>query len=226
MKHSVKLRKPLLKQLKADNLKGRIIKSQSIWVRIFHWGFAISLVVIISTGLQLHKPAHFLALNFSKVLVAHIVFSWFALSFLALRFTDALIRKDDSLIPKIRDLKHFPKLMAYYFFLRSSPPPARKYNSGQLVIYFSWFLVFLLASFLGLASYWQGEHLIWVWHLVGGFQMIRWIKFIISIYFLATIPVHIYLSLTEDISRLQAMVTGYERKPPMKNESKNFPRIK
>jgi len=49
---------------------------------------------------------------------------------------------------------------------------------------------------------------------VGGLQVIRWIKFTISIYLLATIPVHIYLSLTEDISRLQAMVTGYERKPP------------
>ncbi|HUX47087.1 MAG TPA: hypothetical protein VMV58_03665 [Desulfosporosinus sp.] len=78
----------------------------------------------------------------------------------------------------------------------------------------SWILLFLVASLLGLTSYWQGEHLIWVWRLVGGLQVIRWIKFTISIYLLATIPVHIYLSLTEDISRLQAMVTGYERKPP------------
>lgn len=213
MKHHVKLRKPLVKQLKEANVKGTFVQSQSIWVRIFHWGFAISLTIVILSGLQLHRPASFLALNFSKVLLAHIVFSWFALGFLAIRIIDALIRHDDSLIPKIQDLKHFPQLMAYYFFLRSSPPPARKYNSGQLLIYFSWFLLFLLASFLGLTSYWQGEHLIWVWRLVGGFQVLRLTKFIISIYFLATIPVHIYLSLTEDISRLQAMITGYERKP-------------
>jgi len=217
MKHHVKLRKPLVKQLKKGNVKGTIVQSQPIWVRIFHWGFAISLTVVILSGLQLHKPASFLALNFSKVLTAHLVFSWFSMGFLAIRITDALIRRDDSLIPKIQDLKHFPQLMAYYFFLRSSPPPARKYNSGQLLIYFSWFFLFVLASLLGLSSYWQGEHLIWVWRLVGGFQMIRWTKFIITIYFLATIPVHIYLSLTEDISRLQAMVTGYERKPSPNN---------
>ncbi|MBP1759244.1 MAG: Ni,Fe-hydrogenase cytochrome b subunit [Firmicutes bacterium] len=217
MKQQVKLRKPLINQLKEGNVKGTIIESQPIWVRVFHWGFAISLTLIIFSGLQLHKPASFLALNFSKVLTVHVAFCWFAMGFVSIRITDALIRRDKSLIPQIKDLKQFPKLMAYYFFLRPTPPPARKYNSGQLLIYSSWFLLFLVSSLLGLASYWQGEHLIWVWRLVGGFQVIRWIKFVASIYFLATIPVHIYLSITEDISRLQAMVTGYERKPSPNN---------
>ncbi|EHQ87521.1 thiosulfate reductase cytochrome B subunit (membrane anchoring protein) [Desulfosporosinus youngiae DSM 17734] len=217
MKHHVKLRKPLMKQLKKGNVKGIFVHSQPIWVRIFHWGFALSLTGVIFSGLQLHKPASFLALNFSKVLTTHLVFCWLAMGFLAIRITDALLRRDDSLIPRIQDLKHFPQLMAYYFFLRSSPPPSRKYNSGQLIIYTSWLLLFLVSSLLGLASYWQGEHLIWVWKAVGGFQVIRWIKFIASIYFLTTIPLHIYLSVTEDISRLQAMVTGYERKPSPNN---------
>lgn len=226
MKQHTKLRKPLIKQLKKGNVKGTFVQSQPIWVRIFHWGFALSSTIVIFTGLELHRPASFLALNFSKVSYAHIVFGWFSLGFLAIRITDAIIRRDDSLIPKLKDLKHFPQLMAYYFFLRSSPPPARKYNSGQQLIYFSWFLLFLLASFLGLVSYWQGEHLIWVWRLIGGFQVLRWTKFIITIYFFSTFPVHVYLSLTEDISRLQAMVTGYERKTPPTVASKNFPRIK
>ena len=217
MKHQVKLRKPLIKQLEKGNVKGTIVQSQPIWVRIFHWGFALSLTMIILTGLELHKPASFLALNYGKVFTVHLAFCWFAMGFLTIRISDALIRRDDSLIPKIQDLKYFPQLMAYYFFLRSSPPPGRKYNSGQLLIYFSWLLSFLVACLLGLASYWPGEHLVWVWRLVGGFQVIRWVKFIISIYFLATIPIHIYLSLTEDVSRLQAMFTGYERKPSPNN---------
>ena len=214
MKQPSKMRKPVLKQLKRASIKGEMVLSQPIWVRIFHWGFAVSLTVILLSGLELHKPANFLNINYGKVLIAHLAFSWFALGFLALRIADALIRQDNSLIPKTHDIKLFPKLMAYYFFLRSDPPPHRKYNSGQLLIYFSWLLLFLVASLLGLASYWQGKHLIWVWHMVGGFQILRWIKFAITIYFLATIPIHIYLSLTEDLSRLQAMVTGYERKPP------------
>lgn len=214
MQNHVKLRKSILKQLIKANVKGEFLQFQPIWVRIYHWGFALSLTGVLLTGLQLHKPASFLALNFSRVLVAHIVFSWLSLGFLAIRVTDALIRRDNSLIPKFNELRHFPQLMAYYFFLRSSPPPSRKYNSGQLLIYISWFLLFIAASLLGLASYWQGKHLLWVWRLVGGFQILRWIKFSITIYFLATIPVHIYLSLTEDFSRLQAMITGFERKPP------------
>lgn len=214
MKRPIKLRKPVLKQLKRASVKGEMVLSQPIWVRIFHWGFAVSLIGILLSGLELHKPPNFLILNYGKVLIAHVVFSWFAMGFVALRITDALIRRDNSLIPKIHDLKRFPKLLAHYFYLRFSPPPTRKYNSGQMLIYSSWILLFLAASLLGLASYWQGKHLIWVWHMVGGFQVLRWIKFAITIYFLATIPVHIYLSLTEDISRLQAMVTGYERKPP------------
>ncbi|TGE33042.1 cytochrome b/b6 domain-containing protein [Desulfosporosinus sp. Sb-LF] len=217
MKQPSKLRKPVMKQLQEGYVKGEIIPTQSLWVRIFHWGFALSFTVVLLTGLELHKPASFLALNYGKLFIAHVVFCWLALGFLSIRIVNALIRRDNSLIPKIQDLKQFPKLMAYYFFLRSSPPPSRKYNSGQLIIYFSWFFLFLVASLLGLASYWQGKHLIWVWHLVGGFQILRWIKFTITIYFLATIPVHIYLSLTEDISRLQAMITGFERKPPPNN---------
>lgn len=212
MKHHLKLRKRLKKELKAENLKGAIVETQPIWVRIFHWGFALCLTGTILTGLELHKPANFLALKFSKVLTFHITFVWLAMGFLGVRIFDAFIHKDDSLIPKVQDLRQFPKLMAYYFFLRSSPPPRRKYNSGQVLIYFSWVILFMIASFLGLATYWQGEHLVWAWRLVGGFQVIRWVKFTISIYFLATIPLHIYLSLSEDMSRLQAMVTGYQRK--------------
>lgn len=214
MKQSIRLRKPLLKQLKRASIKGKVILSQPIWVRIFHWGFSVSLTVILLTGLELHKPANFLILNYGKVFIAHLASCWLAMGFVAVRIIDALLRQDNSLIPTIHDLKRFPKLLAYYFFLRPSPPPARKYNSGQMFMYSSWILLFLIASLLGLASYWQGQHLIWVWHMVGGFQVLRWIKFAITIYFLATIPLHVYLSLTEDISRLQGMVTGYERKPP------------
>ena len=216
MKQPANLRKPVIKQLKKGNVKGPFIKFQPIWVRVFHWGFALSLTVILLSGLELHKPASFLALNYSKVLVAHLVFSWSALGFVAIRIVDAILRRDHSLIPSIQGLKNLPKILAYYFFLRSSPPPSKKYNSLQQLIYLSWILLFLVASLLGLASYWQGKHLIWVWWLVGGFQVIRWIKYSISIYILATILVHIYLSLTEDVSHLQAMITGYERNPPDK----------
>ncbi|MDQ7094163.1 cytochrome b/b6 domain-containing protein [Desulfosporosinus sp. PR] len=215
-KRKIALRKPLSKEFQKGKVKGEIILFQSIGTRIFHWGFTFSLTGVLLSGLELHKPAKFLSVTYSDVFQVHVISNWFALGFTALRLADAFLRQDKSLIPKAHDVKLFPKLLAYYFFLRSSPPPGRKYNSGQTLMYFSWLFLFLVASLLGLASYWQGEHLIWVWRLVGGFQRLRWIKFIITIYFLATIPIHIYLTLTENLSHLQAIVTGYERKPPPK----------
>ncbi|AFM39609.1 thiosulfate reductase cytochrome B subunit (membrane anchoring protein) [Desulfosporosinus acidiphilus SJ4] len=216
MKHKNKLRKTFFKELQKGKVKGEIILFQPLLVRIFHWGFAVSLTGILLSGLELHKPAKFLAVSYGDMFEIHVISSWFALGFVALRCTDAILRQDQSLIPKLRDFKVFPKLVAYYLFLRPAPPLSRKYNSGQSLIYFSWLPLFLIASLLGLSSYWHGEHLIWVWRLVGGFQRLRWIKFSITIYFLATISLHIYLSITENLSHLQAMVSGYERKPPPK----------
>ena len=72
-------------------------------------------------------------------------------------------------------------------------------------------LVFIIGAVLGTASYAKQEFagfLRFVW----GWQLVREIKFLAAIYFSATIILHVYLSVTEDISRLQAMITGYERR--------------
>lgn len=216
MQSKPKLRKKLRTKLQKVNItQEELVLTQPIWVRIFHWGFAFSLTGIILTGFELHKPARFLALNFGMIYIAHMTFTWLALGFVAFRLADALVRHDKSLIPKARDFKGFFKLLSYYFFRRSSPPPSEKYNSGQKFMFFSWFFLFIIASILGFASYWQGENGTWIIvRAVNGPQMIRWIKFMVAIYFTATIPLHIYLSITEDLSKLQAMVTGYERKSP------------
>lgn len=208
------MRKPIIKQFQKAHLSQAIVRTQPAAVRIFHWGFAFSLTGLILTGLELHQPLPFLAVTYSNVFILHSVFAWFSLSFFTLRLVDMLITKDSSLIPTWKDLKSFPRLLAYYLFLRSTPPPSGKYNSGQKLIFFSWFLLFAFVSFISMASYWADIHLDWVPKILGGFQVLRWIKFISLIYFSATIPLHIYLSITEDLSRLQAMVSGYEQKKP------------
>ena len=214
MAKSAKMRKALAKELQKENLMEKIVLTQPAPVRIFHWGFALSLTMVILTGFELHKPLEFLALDFGTVFVAHVAFAWLAVGFSLFRFADALFRQDSSLIPRLRDLKMFPKLLAYYFFLRPSPPPSGKYNSGQKLIFFSWFLLFSFITIISLSSYWMDQHLDFIPRLLGGWQVIRWIKYTALIYFSATIPLHIYLSLTEDVSKLQAMLTGYERKNP------------
>lgn len=206
------LRRPVAKQLQKAKLTQKVVLTQPAAVRIFHWGFAFSLTGLILTGVELHKPLSFLALPFSKVFVAHSVFAWLGLSFFTLRLVDMLLRKDTSFLPTWKDIKSFPRLLAYYFFLRSTPPPAGKYNSGQKLIFSSWLVLFAFVAFISMSSYWAGERLDWVPRLLGGFQVLRWIKFISLIYFSSTILLHIYLSFTEDLSRLQAMLSGYEQK--------------
>ncbi len=206
------MRKVLEKELKIAKLIPKIKKGYPLPVRIFHWGFAISLTGIILTGLILHRPLPFLALPYSKVFIFHVTFGWLASAFFSLRLADMLIRRDKTLFPSLADLKSLPGLIAYYLFLRPHKPPSGQYNIGQKLMFISWFLLFPFLVVLSLASYFAGQHLDWVVKLIGGFQYLRLTKFLGSVYFTATILLHIYLSVTEDLSRLQSMVTGYEQK--------------
>lgn len=208
----LKLRRPVLKELNKDHLSNHIKLRQPAPVRFFHWGFAFSLIVIIVTGLILHQPLLFLALPYNKAFVMHVSFGWLASAFFIYRLVDMLMRKDKTLLLSWQDIKNLPRVFAYYFYLRSDLPPYGRYNSGQKIIFTSWFLTFPFLVFISLASYWAGEHLDWVIKLLGGIQVLRIIKYFGAIYFASTILLHIYLGLTENLSKLQAMVTGYEQK--------------
>lgn len=209
---NIALRKPVRRRLEKAHLIEEVEAVQPAVVRIFHWGFAFSLTGIILTGLEIHYPFPFLAINFGKLFVFHITFAWLSMGFMSLRLADILLRKDTSLLPTLKDLKALPRLLAYFLYLRETPPPKNKYDSGQKVILSSWFILFIFLAFISLSSYWMDEHLDFIPRLLGGFQIVRWLKFIGLIYFSATIPLHIYLNLTENASRMQAMITGLEQK--------------
>jgi len=202
----------VMRKLQHANISLLAEVTQPAWVRICHWGFAASMTLLLLTGFELHQPATFLALMYSKVYIAHMTAAWLACAFVALRLADSFLRRDTSLRIRLRDFRDFPRLLAYYLFLRETPPPAGKYNSGQRIMFFSWFIAFLIGTLLGFVSYFQGEHLVWVLRILHGWQGVRWVKYIVALYFTATIPVHVYLSFTENVSRLQAMVSGGERR--------------
>ncbi|MGI1659419.1 MAG: cytochrome b/b6 domain-containing protein [Desulfitobacterium sp.] len=208
------LRKPVLKELQKGKLLDVLVPGFPAPVRVFHWGFALSLTGILLTGLVLHQPLPFLAFPYAKVFVAHVSFGWLASAFFIFRLVDMILRKDKTLFPSWQDFKDIPSLFAYYFYLRPTLPSQGFYNPGQKVIFSSWFLLFPFLVFISLASYWAGEHLDWVIQLLGGLQILRMIKYTGAIYFTTTILLHGYLSTTSDLSRLQSMVTGCEQKKP------------
>jgi len=207
------MRKAVAKKLYSPKGGDYYTLTQPFTVRLFHWGFALSMTIVVFTGLVLHYPFPFLALNFGKVFVVHLSAGFTALGFLLLRLADMALRRDTSILPHLTDLKSFPKLMAYYLFIKPSPPPSGKYNSAQKLLFTSWITVALIAIFFGIMSYWI-ENFPWVLRLTGGAQGIKLIKFGAAAYFAVTVPVHLYLVFTQDPSRLQAIVTGYERLKP------------
>jgi Ni/Fe-hydrogenase 1 B-type cytochrome subunit len=146
--------------------------------------------------------------------VFHVSFGWTATALFTFRLVDMLVRKDKSLLLSWQSFKDVPKVFAYYFYLRPNLPPHTHYNPGQKLVFTSWLLLFPFIFFISFASYINGSRLDWVIKLAGGLQTIRMLKFMGAIYFASTIILHIYLSLTEDLSRLQSMVTGLEHKPP------------
>lgn len=89
---------------------------------------------------------------------------------------------------------------------------------GGKIIFLSWFVVTIIASTLGFVSYWGGKHLVWIFRLAGGLQPVHWIKYFAAVYMASTIIVHIYMVLSHDLSKLQAMITGLERIKRDKNK--------
>lgn len=205
------MRKTLQKELAREKVTN-LVEGFPLPVRIFHWGFAFALTGILLTGFILHKPLPFLALPYSKVVVYHAISGWLATAFFLFRLVDILIRKDKTLLPSLKEFKDIPKLLAYYLFLRPYKPPSGQYNIDQKLIFLSWLILFPFLVLLSLGSYFSGGPFDWVIKFIGGFQYLRMTKYLGAVYFTATILLHIYLSFTEDLSRLQSMVTGYEQK--------------
>ena len=199
-------------ELQSSRQSGSIVLTHPAPVRVFHWGFAINIIVLLLTGFELHRPFSFIVVSFSQMFFYHVTAAWLCWGFLTFRIADMIIRKDNSWIVNQRDIKCLPKLALYYLYLRNSPPPHGKYHSAQKVELLVWLFVFSVASVLGFATYLSGEHFQWLLRITNGWQMVREIKFVSAIFFTVTISHHIYLSVSLNFSRLQAMITGYERK--------------
>ena len=209
-----KIRSRVSAELQSSKQSGGVVLIQPAPVRIFHWGFAFSMIVLLLTGFELHRPFSFIVVSFSQMFIYHVTAAWLCWGFLTYRIADMIIRKDNSWIVNRRDIKCLPKLASYYLFLRNSPPPHGKYHSAQKMELHVWLFVFSVASVLGFATYLSGEHFQWLLRITNGWQMVREIKFVSAIFFTATISHHIYLSVFINFSHLQAMISGYERKEP------------
>ena len=197
-----------------------IIRTQTLYGRISHWLIVPVMTGVILTGLYITHP-FFALIPMRQVRYYHLILSAILSALVLARVYYALVTGDvRNFLLRRGDGKKLVQLMAYYFFLRQSKPyEATKYNVGQRLIYSSWVFVFLLLAILGLilAAPERPLSLIFA-RLLGDLQMIRLLKYILTIYFISTIFVHVYLSLTSDPAKFQAIFTGYVRVKDGKTE--------
>lgn len=183
-------------------------------VRIFHWTMFTSVMTLLVTGLYIHYPFDSIHLPLSLIRRIHLSFGTILFINLLIhsyyyivtgKFTEILLTKHDS--------GHLRSFFRYYFFITEHHPNFGRYNPGQKLIFTFWAVAVLLGAISGLALA-LPQHLSWLQRAAGGMQNLRLIQFFIAMFFLGSIPLHLYLVFTEEPAKLQAMFTGYINKEP------------
>lgn len=186
---------------------------QSRLTRIFHWAFTFCVIILLISGLYIHNPVdlgnkfdmqlNILLQTSFGFLAAGIFTVWVYHHIMTQAYKDILVKR--------RDAAELVGLLKYYFFVEKKPPVHGKYNSGQRIIFTSWIFFFIFIFVTGLILYLINfGNILPVPVLI---QKVRFYHFLGAVWFLVTIPVHIYLALTEDPAKLQAIFTGWVKKP-------------
>ncbi|SDE22764.1 cytochrome b/b6 domain-containing protein [Sporomusa acidovorans] len=181
-------------------------------VRLFHWIMFAAVMFLVITGLYLTDPwltlpyglirkAHMLAgiilvLNFGGQVCYYLITG---------KYTEVLFTRHD--LPNLRSF------FRYTLFITETHPNYGRYNPGQKALFTSWGLAVIVSGVTSL-PYFLPEFASWLSLPVGGLVGTRIVFYGITIYFLATIPLHLYLVFTEDPVKLQAMFSGYVNKEP------------
>lgn len=196
-----------------EQSKELILLVHTAFARFSHWMIAFLLTLSIISGLWLGAPAIFgYGVPVRWLRATHGYVSRILAGLVLARAYYALVSRDiRHFLPRRGDLNKFVQLMTYYLFLKKEKPyEPTKYNVGQRWIYSSWFFAWLYQSVSGFILA-NPEKYVTVGKVFGDLQTIRFTKYLVTIYFVVTIFVHIYLSVSISPAKLQSIFTGYIR---------------
>jgi len=174
----------------------------------------ISVTVLLVTGLYLNNPIYgFMGTpgmirkihSITGVVLIFVFFSQVYYYCYTGKFTEIV------LLP--RDIVFCRSFLRYYLFLTKQHPNFGRYNIGQKLIFSAWGAAVVVAGCTGVVLFLPEtlEQLEW---LFGGLMRIRMLHYFVAVFFLASIPLHLYLVFTEEPAKLQAMFTGFVQKNP------------
>jgi Ni/Fe-hydrogenase b-type cytochrome subunit len=200
-------------------------------IRITHWVSAISLFVMVTSGLRIFRafpsfgpkiPERVL-LDIPKSLTLggwlggalqwHFTFMWFfaasGIFYLAYQVLSGHYR---TMLLTPRDIPGIWPMARHYFFFGPKPPAKGQYNPLQKLAYTSTIGFGVLSLLTGIVLY-KPAQFSWLAFLFGGFHLTRLWHFAAMCGFLAFIPGHLIMVVLHGWGNFYSMLSGWKREP-------------
>lgn len=200
-------------------------------IRITHWVHAISLLVMVTSGLRIFrafpsfgpKIPEKVLLDIPKSLTLggwlggalqwHFTFMWFfaasGVLYLAYQVISGHYR---TVLFMPRDIPGVWPMARHYFFFGPRPPAMGQYNPLQKLAYTSTVGFGVLSLLTGIVLY-KTTQFSWLAFLFGGFHLARVWHFAAMCGFLAFIPGHLIMVVLHGWANFFAMLSGWKREP-------------
>jgi Ni/Fe-hydrogenase b-type cytochrome subunit len=200
-------------------------------IRITHWVNAISLFVMVTSGLRIFRafpsfgpkiPENIL-LDIPKSLTLggwlggalqwHFTFMWiFAVSGLVYVAYQVGSGHYRTMLFTPRDIAGVWPMARHYFFFGPKPPATGQYNPLQKLAYTSTIAFGVLSLLTGIVLF-KPAQFSWLAFLFGGFHLTRLWHFAAMCGFLAFIPGHLIMVVLHGWANFYSMLSGWKREP-------------
>ena len=200
-------------------------------IRVTHWLTAISLFVLVGSGLQIFHafpsfgpkipqenffdPPQAIRIGgwLAGGLMWHFTFMWVFMGAGAAYLTYQIVTGRYRMVlftPK--DVPGVWPMVKHYFFFKAKPPVTEPYNPLQKLAYTSTVLFGVASVLTGLALF-NTVQLSWLSRAMGGYSLVRVWHFIAMCGFLAFIPGHLVMVTVHGWSNFVSMLVGWKRDP-------------
>jgi Ni/Fe-hydrogenase b-type cytochrome subunit len=200
-------------------------------VRMTHWLTAISLFVLVGSGLQIFHafpsfgpkipqenffdPPQAIRIGgwLGGALMWHFTFMWIFMgagaAYLAYQVASGRYRM---VLFTPKDVPGVWPMVKHYFFFKAKPPVAEPYNPLQKLAYTSTVLFGVMSVLTGLALV-NTVQFSWLSRAMGGYSLVRVWHFLAMCGFLAFIPGHLIMVALHGWKNFVSMLIGWKREP-------------
>ncbi len=200
-------------------------------VRVTHWLTAISLFVLVGSGLQIFHafpsfgpkipqenffdPPQAIRIGgwLGGALMWHFTFMWIFMGAGAAYLAHQIITGRYRMVLFTRkDVPGVWPMVRHYFFFKAKPPATEPYNPLQKLAYTSTVLFGVMSVVTGLALF-NTVQFSWLSSAMGGYSLVRVWHFVAMCGFLAFIPGHLIMVALHGWTNFVSMLVGWKRDP-------------